>query len=201
MRPRHRADDVERVFDVGDPVAHGFIQRVFEGFAAGLNRHHGGTQELHAVDVGALTFDVFGTHVHHTLQPVAGTNGGCGHAVLACARFGNDARFAHALGEHGLTNHVVDFVRTGVVEVFALEEDLRAAHFAAGARGVVHGRWAAHKVRQFVVEFAQKLGVVLVLGVGFTQLGNRVGEGFTHKAATIGAKVAPGIGLLVVHKK
>jgi hypothetical protein len=42
--------------------------------------------------------------------------------VLAGAGFGNKAGFAHALGEKGLTKHVVDFVGTGVIEVFALEQ-------------------------------------------------------------------------------
>jgi predicted RecB family endonuclease len=53
-------------------------------------------------------------------------------------------------------------VRAGVVEVLALEVDLRAAHLAAGARGVVHGRGAADEVRQLVAEFGDELRVVLV---------------------------------------
>jgi hypothetical protein len=47
--------------------------------------------------------------------------------VLAGAGFGNDALFAHAPGEHGLADAVVDLVRTGVVQVFALQIDLRTA--------------------------------------------------------------------------
>jgi hypothetical protein len=66
---RHGADDVEGVVHVGDPVAHGFIEGVFECFAARLHRHHSRAQELHAVDVGALAFDVFAAHVHHAFQP------------------------------------------------------------------------------------------------------------------------------------
>jgi hypothetical protein len=34
-------------------------------------------------------------------------------------------------GQHGLADGVVDLVRAGVVQVFALEVDLRAADFAA----------------------------------------------------------------------
>src|SRR3546814_12181931 len=34
----HRADDVEGVFDIGDPVAHGLVQGVFQGARAGFDR-------------------------------------------------------------------------------------------------------------------------------------------------------------------
>ena len=37
-------DDVEGVAPIGDPVADGFVQGVFERLAARFNRHHGGTQ-------------------------------------------------------------------------------------------------------------------------------------------------------------
>jgi hypothetical protein len=106
----------------------------FQGLAARFHGHHGGAQQLHAVHVGALALHVLGAHVHHAFQPIARADGGRGHTVLAGAGLGNDARLAHALGQHGLADHVVDLVGAGVVEVFALEVNLRAAHFAAGAR-------------------------------------------------------------------
>ena len=198
VRSGHGTDDVERVVDVGHPIAHGFVQRVFQGFAARCHGHHGGAQQLHAVHIGALTLHIFCAHVHHAFETITRTDGGCGHTVLTCACFGNDARFAHALGQHGLPNGVVDFVRAGVVQVFALQIDLSAAHFTAHASCVIDGGGASHKVRQFIFELGQKLGVVLVLGVGLAQFENGVRQCFTDKAAAINAKVAGGIGLLVI---
>ncbi len=145
----HGTDDVKGVVHVGDPVAHGFVERVFQGLAAALYRHHGGAQQLHAVDVRALAFHVFAAHVHHAFQSVAGANGGCGHTVLAGAGFGNHAGLAHALGEHRLADGVVDLVGAGMVQVFALQEDLCTTHFAAHPGCVVHGGRAAYKVGQF----------------------------------------------------
>jgi hypothetical protein len=45
----------------------------------------------------------------------------------AGAGLGDDALLAHALGQQDLAEHVVDLVRAGVVELLALEIDLRAA--------------------------------------------------------------------------
>ena len=120
VRARHGTDDVKSIVDIGHPVAHGFIQRVFQGFAATGHWHHRGTQQFHAVDVGALAFDVLAAHVNHTFQAVTRADGGCGHAVLACAGFGNHAGLAHAFGQHGLPDGVVDFVGAGVVQVLTL---------------------------------------------------------------------------------
>ena len=47
--------------------------------------------------------------------------------MLAGAGLGDDARLAHALGEQDLAEAIVDLVRAGVVELLALEIDLRAA--------------------------------------------------------------------------
>ncbi len=180
------------------PVAHGFVERVFQGFAARFDGHHGGAQQLHAKDVGALALHIFGTHVHDALQPIARADGGRGHAVLASAGLGNDAWLAHAPCQHGLADDVVDLVRTGVVEVFTLQEDLCAADFFAQALGVVHGGGAANKMRQLALVFGLKFGVVLVTGPGIAQLLEGKGQGFAGKAAAVGAKVAGSVGVVVV---
>ncbi len=55
--------------------------------------------------------------------------------MLAGAGLGDDAGLAHALGKQDLADAVVDLVRAGVVQLFALEIDLRAAEMlGSGAR-------------------------------------------------------------------
>src|SRR5690606_29916582 len=110
MRARHRADDVERVFDVGHPIAHGLVEGVFERAGTRINRHHRGAEQFHAIHIGSLAARVFAAHVHHTFEPVAGSHRGGGHAVLAGAGLGDDARLAHAPGQQYLAYAVVDLV-------------------------------------------------------------------------------------------
>ena len=129
--------------DVGHPVAQGFVHRVLQGAGAGGDRNHFGAQELHAEDVGLLAVDVGGAHVDHALHAEARGHGGSGHAVHAGAGLGDDALLAHALGQQDLADAVVDLVRAGVVELFALEVDLRAAAVFGQALGEVQRRGAA----------------------------------------------------------
>ena len=170
VRAGHSANDVEGIVNIRNPVAHGFIQCVFQGLAARLHRHHRGAQQFHAVHIGTLTFDILAAHVHHTFQAITCTNRGSRHAVLACTGFGNDARLAHAASQHGLTDGVVDLVCAGVVQVFAFQVNLRATHLPAGTGSVVNGRRPTHKVFEFVLELSPEFGIVLIFRVSVFQL-------------------------------
>ncbi len=121
MRASHRTNNVEGIADIGDPIAHGFVQRIFQGTRTGFHRNDRRTQQLHAVHIGSLTAYVFATHVDHTFQTVASGNGCRCHAVLACAGFSNNAWLAHAASQQNLTDTVVDLVCASVIEIFALE--------------------------------------------------------------------------------
>ena len=56
-----------------------------------------------------------------------GARGRGGHAVLAGPGLGDDPPLAHAAGEQGLADRVVDLVGAGVGDVLTLEPDLRPA--------------------------------------------------------------------------
>ena len=86
------------------------------------------------------------------LQAEARAGGGGGDAVLAGAGLGDDARLAHAPREQDLAEHVVDLVRAGVIELFALEIDLRAAEMRGQPLGEIERARPADIVGQQIVE-------------------------------------------------
>ena len=96
----------------------------------------------------------------------------------------------------GLTQKELS-VRAGVMEVFAFQVDWGARLLAAHARCVVDRRGSADEVRQFVIEFGDELGVVLVSGVRVAQLLHGMGQGFADETAAILAEVATGVRLMV----
>ena len=96
-------------------------------------------------------------------RPEARRDGGGGDAVLAGAGLGDDPRLAHADGEQDLADAVVDLVRAGVVQVLALEVDLRA--FASGriaaqrlgqTLGIIKRRGVADEMLEQPVEFGME---------------------------------------------
>ena len=127
VRAGRRADQVVGVRDVGHPVAQGLVHGVLQGRRAAGHRPHLRAQQVHAQDIGRLPLHVDRAHVDDAGQAEEGADGGGGHAVLARAGLGDDPRLAHAPGQQDLAHAVVDLVRAGVVQLLALQIDLRAA--------------------------------------------------------------------------
>jgi hypothetical protein len=54
MRAGRRADDVEGVLHIGDPVAQGFVHRILQCRRARGDGHDPSAQQFHAENVGLL---------------------------------------------------------------------------------------------------------------------------------------------------
>src|SRR5712692_5534439 len=84
--------------------------------------------------------------------------------MLPGARFRDDPLLAHPDGEQGLADGIVELVRAGVAEVFALEVDVRAAEVLAQSRGGVQRRRAADESvavsRKLELELRVRFGLV-----------------------------------------
>ena len=130
------------------PIAHGLIDRIAQGLRARRDRFQSRSEQLHTEHIGRLTAHILGAHVDHAFDAIVSARGGRGDTVLAGSRFRNDAPLAHALGKQHLAQRVVDFVRSGVVEIFALEPNLRSTASFRQAFGEVDWRWAAHVIRE-----------------------------------------------------
>ncbi|GGE63646.1 hypothetical protein GCM10008020_04860 [Massilia psychrophila] len=108
------------------------------------------------------------------------------------------ARFAHAPGQQRLADHVVDLVGAGMVQVFALEVDLRAAVFPRPATGVVDRRRTADEVLQLIAKLVEEFRVGAVARIRVVQFGQRVGERLSDERAAVRAEVAARVGQLVI---
>ena len=122
MRSEDGAEDVVRGADVGDPVANRFVDGILERPASARHGHDFSAEEPHAEDVGLLARHVDFAHVDHAAQSEKSARGGGGDAMLSGAGLSDDAPLPHPLRDQRLAERVVDLVRAGVVEVFALEE-------------------------------------------------------------------------------
>ena len=154
MRAEHGAEKIVRAAHIGDPVAHGFVDGVFQRAAAGIDADDLRAEHAHARDVERLARHVFRAHVDDAFEAEMRGDGGGGDAVLACAGFRDDARLAHFYRQQALADGVVDFVRAGVQQIFALEIDARAAEVLGEARGKLQRRGAAGKILEQIVRVA-----------------------------------------------
>ena len=114
--------------------------------------------------------------------------------MLAGTGFGDELLLAHALGQKGFAQAVVDFMGTGVVQVFTLEIDLSSADLFREVFAVKQRAGAAYKIFKKGGELLSKGGVFLdfVIGCGdFVQNGLKFGG---NKAAAIVSEVTVSVG-------
>ena len=88
----------------------------------------------------------------------------------ACTGFRDDALFAHLLGQQYLTDAVVDLVRAGVIQLFALQVNTRPAKVLGQPLGKVERAWPPHIITLKISQLALEFGVVLSDGVLVLQL-------------------------------
>ena len=156
------ADDRADAVDLRDGVGHVGLEAGVHGFFEGFEAEGDGddirAEQLHAGDVGGLFGDVHFAHVDVTFQAKIGGGGGQGHAVLAGAGFGDEFFLAEVGGEESFAHAVVQFVGAGVVEVFALEVNLRGAEMAGEAFGMIDGGGASLEVFADGAQFRDEFG-------------------------------------------
>ena len=114
--------------------------------------------------------------------------------MLAGAGLGDDALLAHAPRHHDLAEHVVDLVRAGVVQLLALEIDLRAAEVFGQPLGEIQRRGAADIVPEIAVHFRLECRIGLGVGVSLLQIEDQRHQRFRDEAAAENAEMPALVG-------
>ena len=185
MRPHYRAQYIMGVRHPFGPLPHGLVDRVLKGHGAAGHRMHLGPQQLHAVDVQGLALGVLLAHENLAFQPQQGRRRGGGHAVLARAGFRDDPGFSHLLGQQRLSQHVVDFVGSGVVEILPLDVDLRPAQILRHLLRIIQQRRPSRVFLQQGVQLGVKVRIRLVMLVSLLQPEDLVHQGLGYVLASM----------------
>ena len=163
MRAENRAEQIMRGAHVRDPVAHGFVDGIFQRAAAGIHADHFRAEQAHAKNIQPLALHVLGAHVNGAGEAEPRGDRCRRDSMLARAGFRDHALLAHAHGEQALAEAVIDFVRAGVQQIFALDVNSRAAQMLGEARRKLQRRGTSGKIVQQIIEFRLKRWVARAL--------------------------------------
>ena len=161
---------------------------------AGRDRLHLRAEQSHAEHVRRLPLDVGRAHVDDAGQAEARGDRRRRDAMLAGAGFGDDARLAHLLRQQDLAEAVVDLVRAGVVQLVALEVDLRAAELFRQPLGEIERARPAGIVRVEVFELRLEAGIGARRLPGFLQLEDQRHQRFGNESTAENAETALFVG-------
>ena len=195
MRAVSRAENVVRAAHVRHPVAHRLVDRFLERLLAGFHADDLRAHQAHPKNIQGLALHVVRAHVHHAFEAELRASCRGRHAMLAGTGLGDDAFFAHAFREDGLRERVVDFVRTGVQQIFALQINFCPATVIGQTLGKIQLGRPAREFFQVMAQLLLKARIVARHFIGSGQLLERSHERLGHKHPTIRAKVPRGIGL------
>src|SRR5690606_20990870 len=92
---------------------------------------------------------------------------------------------------------VIDLVRARMIEIFALEPDLRTAKLLGPSSGMVDGARTPHEMLQFVGEFVLKIGIVAVFLVRVLELVQRMNQRFRDERTAVLAKMPLLVGQVI----
>ncbi len=194
MRPRRGANQVVSRLYVGDPVAQRLVHGVLERAGTGGHRPHLGAQHAHAQHVRPLPLDIRRAHEDDAGQVEFRADSRCRNAVLTGTGLGNNPRLAHALGEKDLAQRIVDLVRAGMIELFALEIDLGAAQVLAQPRREIERGWPPCVMRAQLCHLGDEFGIVLGREVGRLEVADQRHQGFGDVPAAEDAEAAVLVG-------
>ena len=170
MRAQHRPQQIVRRPHIRHPVAHRFIDRVLQRLATRIDAYHFRAQQPHTVHVQPLPFHILRAHIHRAPKAQPRRHGRRRYAMLPRARFRDHPLFPHAHGEQALAQAVVDFVRAGVQQVFALQINARGSELLRQPRRELQRRGPPGEIVQQHVQLEPELVVPLRLGVDALQL-------------------------------
>ncbi|MND30601.1 hypothetical protein D3C80_211340 [compost metagenome] len=112
----------------------------------------------------------------------------------AGAGLGDDALLAHALGQEDLADAVVDLVRAGMVQLFALEINLCATEMFSQTLGIIERARTADIMGAEIGQFLLEFRIVLRLFPFGLKIQDQRHQRFRDKAATENAETAVLIG-------
>ena len=187
MRANGGTEHIEHARIIDEAVER-LVHGLLEGALTAQGRTHFGAHHAHAEHVEGLPMHVLLAHVHDALHAEERGRGGRGHAVLTGAGFRHQTFFAHALGEQHLTEGVVDLVRAEMVQVFALQIDLRAAEFAAQIAAVEDGRRTPAVVGEQIGQLSLEFGIVAIFNEGVVDFVQHLFEGLGNELTAVGAE-------------
>jgi hypothetical protein len=140
MRAYGRADNIISVGRMATPVADRFVGCVFQGHVSGSNGNNGSSQHFHFLHIDMLAFYIRLSHINDTFHIHQRTYGSCCYSMLSGSGFGDDAFLSHAACQQDLSDGVVDFVCTGMIQVFPFQIQLATILFGKAFCQIEWGR-------------------------------------------------------------
>ena len=140
MRSDSGAQNIKGIITAGSPCTHGLIAGILQGASAAGYPGNRCPQQLHLEYIQRLSAHVLNPHEHLTFHTEKSRRCCGGNPMLPGTRLRNDFRFSHSFCQQCLPQHIIDLVRTGMIQILPLQIYLCTAQFLAHLPCIIQQR-------------------------------------------------------------
>jgi len=194
VRADHRSDRVDVVVRILQVFLEGAVHCFLERRRAAGDGHQLAAEDLHLGDVGVFLLDVHLAHVDLAGDADQRAGGGQSDTMLAGTGLGDHLGLAHELGQQCLAQAMIDLVRAGVVQVFALQVNLRTTELLGQPPRMEDRARPAHIVGEQCGQFLLEILALADFLVGQVDVVHGLLEVRRDQLAAVGAEVSVGVG-------
>ena len=128
------------------------------------------TQQFHPVNIECLANRIFLAHKDLTFQPQQGCCRSSCYTVLSGTGLGNDSCFSHFLGQQCLPQNVIDFMGTGMVQIFSFKIDLCTSKIFRHLFCIIQQRRTVGIFPEQPVQLRTEFRIIFVMFIAFLQM-------------------------------
>ena len=129
-----------------DEIFHSGVDSTSKRCLTVIYWHNSCTCEFHIVDIGPLSIIILSSHIDNTFESHPGTDTCCRKTMLSGSGFCYDTGFSEIFCKKYLSDTMIDFVSSCMIESFILEVELRSSILLCYIRTIHERGWSSHVV-------------------------------------------------------
>ena len=179
-----------RIINTVSPLTKCLIYGIFQCLCSACHRMHLRTQQFHTIYIQCLTLGILFSHKHFTFHSEECCDRSCCHTMLSGSCLRDQAFFAHSFCQQGLAKRIVQFMRSGMVQIFSFQINLRTSQIFCHTIRIAQKAWSAYVSCQHFIILSYKIRILLIFSICLFQFDYGIHQCFRDILSPVNTKTS-----------